>query len=99
MQANMIKNIIDSEIVVQSLKATAAASVIAFLFVIIPSIYSPEVASAWDSFDTVFAVVMPLLKSKINLTFLAASTGCMLVEVLKQNPFIKDWLEEMMGED
>ncbi|HBF93069.1 MAG TPA: hypothetical protein DDX13_05335 [Marinobacter adhaerens] len=94
MQTKFITNIIRSEISVQLLKAIVAAIIVGWIFLIAPSGYGSEEASAWENFDTVYAVVTPLMRNKITLTFLAAATSCMVLEVFKQNPFLKEWLIE-----
>ena len=94
MQTTSITNIIRSEVFVQLLKVSVAAIIVGWIFLITPSGYGSEEASAWENFDTVYAVVMPLMRNKITLTFLAAATSCMVLEVIKQNPFLKEWLIE-----
>ena len=94
MQTKFITNIIRSEISVQLLKAIVAAIIVGWIFLITPSGYGSEEASAWENFDMVYAVVTPLMRNKITLTFLAAATSSMVLEVFKQNPFLKEWLIE-----
>lgn len=94
MQPKIITNIIRSEIFVQLLKSILAAIILGWIFLMTPSGYGSEEASAWDNFDTVYAVVTPLMRNKITLTFLAAATSCMVLEAIKQNPFLREWLVE-----